>query len=103
IVMASKRNARVGLGEKVEYFDGGKLIMGATKLNLPPHERHVSPFYLDPTEVTVREFRKIWRQELPDEVKDKLNSKEMTDEHAMAFVTFHEAVAHAEAVGKRLP
>jgi serine/threonine-protein kinase len=79
-------------------FHGGEFTMGTKALDgAPPHRRTIPAFYLDSTEVTVGDFKKI--SKLPGELLQKRPS----DRDAVSYVTFDQAVDYAERVGKRLP
>lgn len=64
----------------------------------PLHKRRIPSFLLDPTEVSVREWKQSNRQ-LPPEIE----KERRPDTHAIASLTWDWAVAYAESVGKRLP
>jgi eukaryotic-like serine/threonine-protein kinase len=84
--------------DMVPFKGNAHFLVGSRDLDLvPPHERLVSDFLLDSTEVTVGAYRKI--MPLPD----KLQARPVPDNHAVCWVTFDEATAYAEKVGKRLP
>lgn len=80
------------------YFTGGQFTMGDTTLpGVPLHSVIVRPFYLDPFEVTVDEFRRATPEGyLPDQ------AREFRDDEPVAFVTFNEAQRYAETMGKRI-
>jgi len=87
--------------EKMAFFDGAdRFEVGAAGIEaIPPHERNVPGFWLDTTEVSVRDFRTLlpnpagfYNLEAPPEPGD-----------AMAYVSWDEAVSYAEKAGKRLP
>ncbi len=81
------------------FFKGGEFTVGAEDVPaVPPHRREVSAFYLDPTEVTVGDFRKVCGA-LPHPLRDQ----PPPDSHAVTYVMYHFAVHYAEEVGKRLP
>lgn len=82
------------------HFPDGRFQMGSedAKLLAPRHLRKVAAFYLDTTEVTVGAYRK-GEAALPGEMA-KLK---VTDDHAIASVSFDAATAYAESIGKRLP
>jgi formylglycine-generating enzyme required for sulfatase activity len=68
----------------------------------PAHTRVLPPFLLDETEVTVGEYRKL--ATLPDAVSKRFAEPPADfDTYAVTDVTFHQALAYAESVGKRLP
>jgi formylglycine-generating enzyme required for sulfatase activity len=85
----------------MERFEGGEFLMGAPEFGpmfAPRHSRTVGPFLLDKTEVTVAAYRKAM-QGLPLE----LRAAALAEDDAVRMVTYDEAVACAEAMGKRLP
>jgi formylglycine-generating enzyme required for sulfatase activity len=64
---------------------------------LPWHSRRVASFYIDPTEFTFADYRKLSGQ-LPRRFRQGLESEQL----AMPM-DYHKAVACAEELGKRLP
>lgn len=64
---------------------------------LPKHTRWVEAFYVDTTEVSVASFREIMKA-LPANMPLQVGK----DRNAITYVTFDEAVAFSEKVGKRL-
>ena len=80
-------------------FEGGEFTMGfLPALGMTGHRQHVDSFYLDVTEVSVREFRSVMRRSPLAQ-----NSSADDGNAAVASVTFGEALEFAERVGKRLP
>ncbi len=95
-------------------FPGGDMMLGDGEIIKHSPPRHISPFYLDTTEVTVRSFKRVKRlvpamvrgdeslllqvmmQDYPQRPAD-------FDDYAVRGVTFTQALDFAEAVGKRLP
>jgi formylglycine-generating enzyme required for sulfatase activity len=76
-----------------------EFVMGSAELpEAPPQRRAVPAFYLDPTEVTVGQHCKT----LPG-FKYPKDQPLPPDDYPVAFVSWEDAVAHAEHVGKRLP
>lgn len=71
-------------------------VRGSTLL--PQHYRRIPSFYIDRTEFTVRDFRRLMRGELPYHLR-----KEDISEDGALTVDFEYAVALAEVSGKRLP
>jgi formylglycine-generating enzyme required for sulfatase activity len=81
------------------FFRGGTFTMGTKEIDFtPPHERDVESFYLDVTEVSVGAWKTIMKG-LPTQVE----GWKPTDDEALRWVTFDQAVAYAEDIGKRLP
>jgi formylglycine-generating enzyme required for sulfatase activity len=79
-------------------FAGGQFVAGGGNIpGSPPYEHYVAPFYLDPTEVTVGQWRKLRR--LPEPLREK----PPPDDFAITHVTFDEALDFAESLGKRIP
>jgi formylglycine-generating enzyme required for sulfatase activity/tRNA A-37 threonylcarbamoyl transferase component Bud32 len=72
-------------------------IEGSTVL--PAHRRATRSFYIDPAEFTFADYRRIVGKRAGD---PPLVGDQPTEEIAMP-VTYHQAVAYAEASGKRLP
>lgn len=63
----------------------------------PPHHRSISAFYIDPTEITVGEYRKsVVSYRDPD-------GRRPPDDYPVHNVTWQAATSFAEYVGKRLP
>ncbi len=74
---------------------GGTFRMGDGQANRIVHEVTVDDFYLDPREVSVKEFRTFSRSQPV--------SSELLDEYPMVRVSWDAAAAFAEWQGKRLP
>jgi formylglycine-generating enzyme required for sulfatase activity len=78
---------------------GGEWVVGdAADPGLPPHTRRIDPFFLDQTEVTVSAYWLAMKSFPPASPRTGLNPAQ-----AMAYVSYDEAVACAERLGKRLP
>jgi formylglycine-generating enzyme required for sulfatase activity len=81
-------------------FEGGEVSLwtegtpGKTK----PTTRDVPAFLLDPTEVTVGQFRRVYGG-----IPESLAQRAPADDEPVTFVPFDWAVYHAEKGGKRLP
>ncbi|MCA9034625.1 MAG: protein kinase [Planctomycetaceae bacterium] len=75
---------------------GGEFSMGADiEVVSPVHRRRVDDFYIDPAEVTLRDFRAT-----------RISSTEFTEDQArmpMTGISWLTAASYAEAIGKRLP
>jgi formylglycine-generating enzyme required for sulfatase activity len=91
---------------KADITAGMCLVPGADRfamgsndnLATPLHVRRIPAFYLDPHEMTLKTYRKtISDFNFPE------SHVTPPDDHAVAFVSWDEAVACAEAQGKRLP
>lgn len=80
---------------------GGRFKMGSPRLkDAPVHEWSVEDFLMDPTEVTVGEFRQVaGDKELPPELRNPVPPAD----RPMTWVTYNLAAWYAEEVGKRLP
>jgi tRNA A-37 threonylcarbamoyl transferase component Bud32 len=82
-------------------FRGGEFTMGDSSCcqgSVRSHPRTVDPYFLDPTEVTFAEYKKV-RGGTPA----KLDSPPEDESWPVHSVTFDEAVRCAEEMGKRLP
>lgn len=89
------------VSKNMVLFPGDEFIMGSASLGpslAKPHRREIGQFYLDKTEVTVAEFRRV-RKFIPTD----LASHAPKDSEPVRFVTFDQAVRCAEEMGKRLP
>src|SRR5262249_21716908 len=101
IELTTIRIPKLDITEGMEFFEGGEFTMGSPQFGpvaVPQHSRTIDAFYLDKTEVTVAEYRRA-RKEIPD----TLERQHPGDNEAVRYVTFDEAVACAEELGKRLP
>jgi|GEM_PF-2823753 len=85
------------LVETVDSFSVGDGLAGRTQ-----HTRTVRDFYLDPTELTWGEYRAVM-DELPPSMKSTDEHIATQLDHAAVYLTFDQAVALAERLGKRLP
>jgi len=97
-------------GAEMSYIPAGSFEMGDHLNNmssaLPVHTVTLDGFYMDKTEVTVRQFKAF----LADNSSyswggnwDNVARYSPTDDHPMIYVTWSDAVAYAEWAGKRLP
>ncbi|MBD3226539.1 MAG: SUMF1/EgtB/PvdO family nonheme iron enzyme [Caldithrix sp.] len=88
--------------EGMEHISGSFLTMGSRHEanEKPVHEVYVKGFYLDRKEVTVEEFEYFCRRtnrKMPDQPRWS------QPDHPVVNVTWQDAAAYAEWVGKRLP
>jgi len=97
-------------GSEMVLIPGGAFEMGdhfneGDSNELPVHTVALDAFYMDKTEVTVGQFKTF----LDDSDYNWTGSRASvdkyspTDDHPMIYVTWDDAVAYAEWVGKRLP
>jgi serine/threonine protein kinase/formylglycine-generating enzyme required for sulfatase activity len=85
--------------KQMARFEGGSFKMGSARLvDCPPHQRDVAGFYLDPTEVTVGQYKKL--KALPTKMPQNPPPR---DDYPVTFVPYDEALDFAEKAGKRLP
>ncbi len=91
--------------EGMIYIPGGSFTMGGDSGDLderPPHTVHVSGFYLDRHEVTVRQYRRFMEataHPAPDYWQPELDRRK----DPVVGVSWHDAAAYASWAGKRLP
>jgi formylglycine-generating enzyme required for sulfatase activity len=79
-------------------FVGGDVTIGSDNIvDAPPHAKRVKAFLIDTHEVSIRQFREIGLFAPPEEVASE------PVEHPVRYVSYDEALACAEACGKRLP
>jgi len=82
----------VHLSGSAEFFIGSDEIVDA-----PKHSRRLPPFWIDRHEVTIAAFSQASELNVPSEMAGKPAM------NAIALVTYDEALAWAEASGKRIP
>jgi len=79
------------------------MISGYTKVGNPIYQ----DFYMDVTEVTVGQFKKFLKSSGYEPSKPidgaEVYETSLTDDHPMIYVSWFDAVAYCEWVGKRLP
>jgi serine/threonine protein kinase/formylglycine-generating enzyme required for sulfatase activity len=80
-------------------FEGGNFQMGSSRFtDCPPHQREVAAFYLDPMEVTVKDYKDV------RPLSPKLSqSPAPKDNYPVTYVSYEDALEYAESKGKRLP
>lgn len=88
--------SEVAVTGNMEKIPAGSFVMGDDKPDRPAHQKQVSSFWVDPTEVSFQEFGKF--ESIPADVPKEVQA----DDNAVVMVTWHAATAYAEAVGKRL-
>ena len=69
----------------------------------PPHTVYVDAFYMDVHEVTVGQYNQFIRATGHRPLFDNISVFSPTDRHPVVFVSWHDAMAYAKWVGKRLP
>lgn len=83
------------------FIEGGSFIMGSRRKGEgPPKQVFIESMYFDKTEVTVAEFREFTvatKRRMPKQPDWNM------DDHPVVNVTWNEAKAYSEWVGKRLP
>lgn len=85
------------LVKAMAFFAGGSFRMGSASLpDTPPHQKDVPAFYLEPHEVTEKEFTQMADTTRPAPPLQR-------DDFPVASVSYDQALAYAERVGKRLP
>jgi hypothetical protein len=70
---------------------------------VPQHVRRMPAFSLDVHEVSLREFKRAWFDQLPLSLQGRAPAELLPDDFPVAGVWLDDAIAHAERVGKRLP
>jgi serine/threonine protein kinase/formylglycine-generating enzyme required for sulfatase activity len=94
----------VEFAKTMAYFAGAEFIMGDHRFGRggintrAPHARTIASFYLDTTEVMMGDLRKYFPH---SEIIQRNQIK--NDNFPITMVSFQEAMAFAERVGKRLP
>ena len=69
----------------------------------PAHTVYVDAFYMDVHEVTVGQYNQFIRATGHRPLFDNISVFSPTDRHPVVFVSWHDAMAYAKWVGKRLP
>ncbi len=67
------------------------------------HERSLPAFYLDATEVSVKEYVRVLEGGFPHYWPREMRESPPPGDHAVTLVSYNEALAYAEETGKRLP
>ena len=109
VVMKRTTKAPAGVQTtKMVLIPAGAFMMGTEELKggdtIPVHKVFLSDYYIDEHEVTVGQYRefveKTGHRKPPWET---VNGISPTDSHPMVGVSWHDAMAYALWVGKRLP
>ena len=100
-------------GKEMALIPGGAFEMGDSKKEpdglmenaWPVHAVELDAFYMDTTEVTVGQFRQFLAESgyEYDENWNHVARYSPSDEYPMVYVSWNDAIAYAEWVGKRLP
>jgi formylglycine-generating enzyme required for sulfatase activity len=94
----------VSVTEGMARFEGAAdFTVGTPAMQeVPPHRRNVPAFWLDTTEVRVRD---VQRADILRSLLEYCQERgiDLRPDHAMVFVGYDDAVRYAESVGKRLP
>ncbi|MCE2401316.1 formylglycine-generating enzyme family protein [Candidatus Poribacteria bacterium] len=69
----------------------------------PIHTVHLDAFYIDEHEITVGEYKKFIKATGHRALSDSVFRCSPTDQHPVVSVSWHDAMAYAQSVGKRLP
>lgn len=69
----------------------------------PVHTVYLDAFYIDKYEVTVGEYKQFVEATNHRPLPDSVSRTSPTDRHPVAEVSWHDAMAYAQWVGKRLP
>lgn len=80
--------------EGMSLISGGTFDMGDQEMSRLAHQKSIDSFWIDPTEVTVAQYKQFRLSDEP--------FLRAPDENAVVELTFFEALAYAESVGKRL-
>lgn len=84
-------------------IEGGKIQTGSDMFTyLDKKNIEVEPFWIEPREVTVGQFKKIMGR-LPLGLTQRSIGKELNPDQPVTCVTYYEALDYAERVGMRLP
>jgi len=95
--------------EKLKSVKGKKIIWqkDEAEMVLIPASDTIKVFWMDTTEVTVGQFNKFLKSSGYKPEKfinwNDVSKYSSTDKHPMVYVSWHDAVAYAKWVGKRLP
>ena len=95
--------------EDMVLISAGEFQMGsddneAHEDEKPVHTVYVDAFYIDKYEVTVGEYKEfIQATGYPAPDWNKIAEDSPTDQHPIVYVSWHDAMAYAQWVGKRLP
>lgn len=92
---------------KVVKIPSGKLqIRNQNNMQNEPHTYtiNVNTFYMDKHEVTVAQYKKfIQATHYPAPNWDEIKAYAPTDQHSMVHISWYDAMAYANWIGKRLP
>ena len=79
----------------------GATLENATKNRYIPFI--LDAFYIDPYEVTVGEYKRFLEETNRRPLPNSVSRTSPTDQHPVVEVSWHDAMAYAQWVGKRLP
>lgn len=84
----------------------GEFKMGSTigdRDEKPVHTVYLDPYYIDKHEVTVGDYKKFIEETGHRKLYEWVFKCSPTDQHPVVGVSWHDAMAYAKWVGKRLP
>lgn len=84
-------------------FEMGSNDSAASDSEKPVHTVYLDAFYIDKYEVTVGEYKQFVQATGRTAYWDTLSEFSPTDQHPIILVSWHDAMAYAQWVGKRLP
>ena len=92
-------------GAEMVLIPAGEFEMGNddNTTTKPAHTVYVDAFYIDKYEVTVGQYNQFVRATGHPPLPDWVSKYSPTDQHPVAGVTWHDAMAYAKWAGKRLP
>ena len=92
---------------RMVLIPAGEFQMGSTYLtnkeSQPVHTVYLDAFYIDTHEVTVGEYKQFLKAQGKQRLSSVAEKYVPTDKHPIVDVSWHDAMAYAQWVGKRLP
>ena len=109
VLNVDEAKEKLKVGDRIKFVvlrDGKKIVLWGEAVADPdetPHEVQIGAFYIDAYEVTLGQYNQFLQETGHAALPDWVAKYSPTNNHPVIGVNWHDAVAYANWVGKRLP